>query len=227
MSPQIFKEDIFMRTFQVSTNPYGDGRLYTRKDVSFEPGKLTCLVGCNGSGKSTLMMLLKDKLKKEKDILILDYDDRKNGGHNLMEKMAFFGDIEGVASMFVSSEGERIYQGVGQFIGTMRRQILKKNPKEIWIFLDAVGSGMSIDKIQDIKLTVPIIVDDNSDKDVYFIVSTNEYEFASGSDCIDVTTFQHVKFINYPDYRTYVMKTAEKKAKRYERISKELREADI
>ena len=206
-----------MRTFTVPTDPYGEGRIYLKKDVTFEPNRMTVLVGCNGSGKSTLMTLLKDQLKKEKDILLLDYDDRRDGQSNLMEKMGFFGDYTGLATMWSSSEGEKIYQGVGRFIAGIRSAILKKNPKELWILMDAVGSGMSIDKIQEIKGLNDIIVEDNPNLDIYFIVSTNEYEFAEKSDCVDVTTFRHLTFHSYEDYRDYILKTAKKKERRYAR----------
>ena len=216
-----------MRTFQVSTNPYGDGRIYLRKNVTFESGHLTCLVGCNGSGKSTLMMLLREQLTKDKDVLILEYNDRTDGGNNLMSKMMFFDDLEGLASMFMSSEGEKISQGVGRFIADMRRQIQKKDPKEIWIFMDAVGSGLSIDKIREIKEIVPIIVEDNPRREVFFIVSTNEYEFACCADCIDVTAFKHLEFYSYGHYRDYILKTAEKKAKRYKQMDKKRQKGTI
>ena len=99
-----------MRTFTVSTKPY-EFRLYSRKEVSFLPG-LTVLVGCNGSGKSTLMMLMQDQLRNDPNALILKYDDRMDGGHNLMEKMGYFGQMDQLAEMFTSSEGERIMTGI-------------------------------------------------------------------------------------------------------------------
>ena len=204
-----------MKTFTVPTDPYGDGQLYLKKDIYFEPNRLTVLVGCNGSGKSTLMRLLKDQMKEDNDILILSYDDRKDGQSNLMEKMGFYGDYTALSTMICSSEGERIYQGVGQFVGRMRSQIKKNKPKEIWIFMDAVGSGMSIDKIQELKDFSEFIFEDNKETDIYFVVSTNEYEFAEKSDCIDVTTFRHMVFKDYNEYRNYILKTAKKKERRY------------
>ena len=136
-----------MRKFTVPTRPFDDNtRLYSRKEVEFHPG-LTTLIGCNGSGKTTLMLLIKDKLRQDKDILVLSYDDRFEGGSNLMEALAFRDDMTGVAGMFMSSEGERIIRGVGYFARGIRKRIQKVNPKEIWILLDAVGSGLSIDDV--------------------------------------------------------------------------------
>ena len=206
------------RKLQIPTDPYDEGvRLYSRKDISFKPG-LTTLIGCNGSGKSTLLMLLQDQLRKDPDILVMKYDDRYDGGHNLMEKMGFHDDLAGLMAMMTSSEGERIYQGVGQFIGSIRRQVHKNHPKELWILLDAVGSGLSIDKIDELKELADIIVEDNTGIDVYYVISTNEYEFASGTDCIDVTTFKHMTFSDYAVYRSYILETAMKKDKRFKKL---------
>lgn len=204
-----------MRKFTVPTRPFDDDmRLYLRKEVEFHPG-LTTLVGCNGSGKTTLMTLIKDELREDKDVLLLSYNDRFEGQSNLMEALAFRDDMSGVASMFMSSEGERIIRGVGYFAQSIRKRIQKANPKEIWILLDAVGSGLSIDGIQDIKDLAKAVIEDNQGTDVYFVVSTNEYEFSIGADNIDVTTFKHLKFKDYDEYRKFILKTSEKKQRRY------------
>lgn len=207
-----------MRTITVPTCPYDqDQRIYLRKDVTFMPGRLTSLVGCNGSGKSTLMMMIQDQLKEDPDILCLKYNDRTEGGSNLMSMFHFHRQMDRLAETFMSSEGERIFIGVGNFISGLRAQIAKKKPKEIWIFLDAVGSGLSIDNIQEIREIVPVIVEDNPGIDVYFVVSTNEYEFTCGVDCIDVTTFKHIMFKSYEAYRGYILDTRKKKDKREQR----------
>lgn len=204
-----------MRTFIVPIKPFDDDmRLYLRKMVTFNPG-LTTLIGCNGSGKTTLMTFMKDGLRHDKDVLLLTYNDRSEGQSNLMEALAFRDDMSGVASMFMSSEGERIIRGVGYFARGIRKRIQKANPKEIWILLDAVGSGLSIDGIQDIKDLAKAVIEDNQGTDVYFVVSTNEYEFTIGADNIDVTTFKHAQFKNYEEYRKFILKTSEKKQRRY------------
>ena len=169
-------------------------------------------------GKSTLMMLLQDQMKKDPDILVMKYDDRYDGGHNLMEKMGFLDDLTGLSTMMTSSEGERIYIGIGKFVGTIRRKVREHKPKELWIFMDAVGSGLSIDKIDELKDFSKVIIEDNAGIDVYFVVSTNEYEFAEWADCIDVTTFQHRTFIDYAVYRSYILETAKKKERRLKKL---------
>ena len=204
-----------MRTFHVPTKPY-NFRLYSRSDVTFYPG-LTTLVGCNGSGKSTLMSLIREQLQSDDNVLVFKYDDRIDGGHHLMEKLGFNGDMVGLSNMFLSSEGERIMSGLTDFVPRIRPTIRKNDPKEVWIFLDAVGSGLSIDGIQEIRALFKIIKRDNRNRDVYFVVSTNEFEFAVDSDCVDVTTFQHVHFSEYDTYRAFILNTRAKKNRRIAR----------
>jgi len=199
------------RTFTISTNPYGDRKLYLKRTVVIYPGVTTTLVGCNGSGKSTLMMLLKDQLKKDKNVLVLEYDDRRSGGHALMEKFGFQDNLQELANMMMSSEGERIMIGIGDFISSMRRKIRDANPKELWIFMDAVGSGLSIDGIQDILDVMGVIRKDNTIP-VYTVISTNEYEFAKNpSDSIDVRSLKHIAFNTYDDYRCHILETRKQK----------------
>lgn len=204
-----------MRTFTIPIKPFGDNmRLYLKKDVTFNPG-FTTLIGCNGSGKTTLMQLIKEQLKKDKDSLVLSYDDRTDGQSNLMSYFGAMGDTDRLVDMFVSSEGERISRGLGLFAQGLRQKIGRANPKQLWLLMDAVGSGLSIDGILDVKDFANAVIMDNLGIEVYFIVSTNEYEFTIGSDNIDVTTFDHLLFTSYEEYRKFVLKTSKKKERRY------------
>ena len=207
------------RIIKVPTCPYNPGeKIFLKTAVEFNPG-MTVLVGCNGSGKSTLIGIVEEKLKRDKDILLLSYDDREEGGSMLMSYFAWRGDMDQMANMWMRSEGERIIYGVGTFAASIRAKIRQKKPKEIWILLDTVGSGLSIDGIRMVKDLKDCIVEDNKNLDVYFIVSTNEYEFAKGEDCIDVTTFKHICFQDYEEYAKYIMSTSKKKERRYERAN--------
>ena len=197
--------------FEIPQCPFDKGnKLYGGKILKLKPG-FTPFVGCNGSGKSTLLVLLKDLLKEREGAVILKYDDRYDGGHNLMDRMAWFGDMESVAGMLMSSEGERIYRGVRDLVGRIARTVRGEKPKELWILMDAVGSGLSIDFICEIKDIFPFIQEQNPGIDCFFLMPTNEYEFARGEDCVDVTTFKHVRFKDYEDYREHVLNTRRKK----------------
>lgn len=213
-----------MRAFKVDVCPFETGkRLYYSSYVTFDPG-LTVLVGCNGSGKSTLLGILESELKynsKDKDILCIMYDDRGlEGSANLVSKFGFQERFDEMASVMSESEGERIMHGLCDVAGQIGHKIHSSRKqgkifKEVWILFDAVGSGLSIDGINSIKKDlVNTVIEDCKGTDVYFIVSTNEYEFARGEDCIDVTTFNHIKFDDYEAYRKYILRTRVKKNKR-------------
>ncbi len=200
--------------FTISKCPFGDSkRLYSSSTLKIKPG-LTPVVGCNGSGKSTLLILLKDQLKDREGARILEYNDRIDGGHNLMERMAINNDMTGVANMFVSSEGERIYRGVGDFVGKIARVVRKEKPKELWCLIDCVGSGLSIDNIVEVKDIISLIQEDNPDIFIYAVLPTNEYEFVRGETCIDAGTLKPVSFNDYEEYREFVMKTRKRKDER-------------
>ena len=203
-----------MRTFRVDRRPYDeDVALYDKSTVSFSPG-LTVLVGCNGSGKSTLLMLLKDQLREDDSVLMMEYDDRYNGGTNRIGELMFHGNTTAAANMFCSSEGERIQQSVGYFVSRLGKELRSKRHKEVWVLLDAVSSGLSIDNAVEIKEFVQFVQGENPGTDIYFVVSTNEYEFASGTDCINVTSLRHRRFRSYNDYRKFILKTREIKDRR-------------
>lgn len=222
------QDQSFKKNFIIPTRPFDDSfRLYSRKDIGFNPG-LTVLVGCNGSGKSTLLTLLNDQLmsiaRKDKSILLLCYDDKgPDGSANLASKFSFFQRFDLVSQAMTESEGEKIMHGIceqarhiGHKIKT-KRTSESKDYKEIWVLLDAVGSGLSIDGIISVKEDLfNVIAKDNPNTDIYFIVSTNEYEFVNGKeDCIDVTTFKHMRFESYDEYKRFILKTRKKKDKRY------------
>ena len=203
-----------MREFEISKNPYDEKKnLYSKSAITFYPG-LTVLVGCNGSGKTTLLHLLKDQLK-EQDIPTMSFNNLTEGGTNKISSLMFWGNIEGGATMMMSSEGERISQSIGYFVTSIGKEIRKNHPKELWVLMDAVGSGLSIDGIDEIKDFVNFIRGEETNTVFYFVVCTNEFEFAYGSDCIDVTTFAHKEFKTYDTYKKFILKTREKKNKRY------------
>lgn len=205
-----------MREFKIPTNPYDDKKsLYTRTTVKIDPG-LTVLCGCNGSGKSTLLRLLKDKLSEDKSIKLLSFDNYHDGGAKWIEKQLWLGNSNAGLSAFSSSEGERISTSVSYFVSELGNMIRKERPKEIWVLLDAIGSGLSIDGIDEIKDFINFVRGEEPEIMFYFVVSTNEYEFAEGSDCIDVRTFRHLKFSTYDDYKKFILNSRKTKNKRYE-----------
>ena len=227
------------RTFKMQSDPYDTGeKLFTKKEFTFEPG-VTVLVGCNGTGKTTLLQHLEEQLKKD-GVPVKSYDNLRDGGSRSISSAAFFQDFEFVATAATSSEGENIVMNIGKMASSLRPFIQtgetrgqsnklamafaravwgdenkdgeKEVPKERWLLLDAVDSGLSVDNIVDVKEHLfKTILEDAGDCDVYILVSANEYEIARGENCFDVRNGKYITFKDYEAYREFILKSREKK----------------
>lgn len=234
------------RRIKLWRDPYGEGfELYQKKSVTFKPG-LTVLVGCNGIGKTTLLRNIKSELSEKKIPVLKfdnlsDAHNLKFKGSSFGDL-----DVNYLATTMCSSEGEGIVNNmtnlasyIGKFIKTaeydldgMKRiskslnKIIGKEDdedasvsNERWILLDAVDSGLSVDNIIDLKeyLFKPVIEHAKSlDKEIYIIVSANEYEMAREEQCFDVYNCKYIKFKSYDDYRNIIIESRTNKDKRYE-----------
>lgn len=225
------------RVINTWRDPYDEGFSTCRKkQIEIHPG-LTVLVGCNGAGKTTLLHNIKSELKEE-NIPVISYDNMREGGTNAMSKSLFENDFETAVAMRCSSEGERINIGlndvahkIGKFVATgkvydryasLAAAISGEKEKEItsnerWILLDAVDSGLSIDNVIDLKKFFDLVLEDSEqqDREVYIVISANEYELASDTDCFDVMAGKYVTFTNYEEYKKFILRSREKKEKRY------------
>ena len=195
--------------------------LYKTGKFVFEPG-LTVLIGCNGSGKTTLLKQIKKKLEDDdKPFIFFQYDrERLERDGRLMQGDA---DVREFFSWVSCSEGEQImvrleslaYQ-IGEFV--------RENPgKDVFVLLDGVDSGFSIDNIIELKESLfKVIIKDfeNKDNDIYIICSANSYELAADEDCIVVCTGKHRRFKTYTTYRNMIMRTREIKGRRYKKGEK-------
>lgn len=188
--------------------------IYKKGTITINSG-VTVLVGCNGMGKTTLLHQLKRTLEKD-DIPLISFDNLINGGSNARSKAGFYGDMEFLATSLCSSEGENIVLNLGKLAGEIGRFVKKnKNSPEMWILLDAVDSGLSVDNIVDVKeYLFKTIIDDNPNSDIYIIVSANEYELARNENCFDVYNGKYIKFKDYEEYRDYILNSREEKDKR-------------
>lgn len=202
--------------FKVNRDYYLIGEfLYTKNYVNLEPG-LTVLVGCNGSGKSTFLDQIRNYCEENK-IAILKYDNLKDGGTNAIESAMLRGNTAFAATNLTSSEGESLYNNIGEFTMKLGRKVSKlsgteENKVQLFILLDACDSGLSIDNIVELKDIIKnLIVPDCNKRGIepYFIASANSYEFAHSEDCIDVQHMKHIKFYNYEDYKKFILDTSE------------------
>lgn len=206
-------------SLQIETKPFdNDFKLYLRKNFTFKPG-VNSLVGCNGSGKSTLIdCFLKPDLKKH-GIRFIDYNDRQSGGQNLMSKMGFLGDFQGLAGMLTSSEGERIVNGLSPIFSSMRQFLYNNRGEKAFIILDAIDSGMSVDEIIEIRDTfLDVVLPDaksHFDAELYIVIAANNYEWCNDNriNNIDISTGKELNIDSYETYKTIILKSRQTKNK--------------
>ena len=207
------------RRFNIPKDPYDtDDIVFAKSRIDIKTG-LTVLVGCNGSGKSTLMRHIGYRLKKL-DIPFFEYDNLHQGGHSAKDwALNVSGDMNLLVGLVTSSEGEQIYINFGEMcrkLGGFIRQ--NAGAKEIWVMLDAIDSGLSIDYIVELKkFLTDLVIGGNSDKDIYILMSANAYELCRDSQCFDVRNGVYTSFKDYEEYRDFVLRSREWKDKRYEK----------
>lgn len=227
------------RKFTLMKDYYDEGfDLYKKKTVTINSG-VTVLVGCNGIGKTTLLHQIKTRLEKD-NIPYIGFDNLKDGGHNSVSEAGFCGDFAFLVTAIQSSEGEKIVMNMGKLasrLGDFVKAGKEKNtynalaevftraasgnekveiPKERWILLDAVDSGLSVDNIVDIKEQLfKTILEHNYGNEIYIVISANEYEMARGEQCFDVYNGRYVTFKDYEEYRDFILKSKEWKYERH------------
>lgn len=204
-----------MRKFKIEKMPFGEP-LYSKDNITINEG-LTILVGCNGAGKTSLLHILRNELTR-KEIPFYSFDNMSDGGNTERQKALNAQEINYLATLATSSEGEQIVciinslaKKIGSFITS------NSKAKEIWLFFDAVDSGMSIDNIDDIKSFFRFIINHEKEKQIHIVCSANSYEMAREAPCFDVYEGKYVNFKTYDEYRDFVLKSKEIKNKRYER----------
>jgi len=214
------------RKFSLIKDPHVEGENVFKKDCITIKDGVTVLVGCNGIGKTSLIKEIKRELKKEEIPFVL-FDNLNDGGSNARSASCFRGDFSFLAESMCSSEGENIVLNIMHIAKNLKRFIetgiskdfLPENEKvvnnERWILFDAVDSGLSIDNIIDLKEGLfKTILENSYRKDIYIIVSANEYEMANGEKCFDVYNGEYINFDNYEEYRKMIIESRDIKDKR-------------
>ena len=204
--------------FEIIRDYYNEKEyIYNKKNIELEEG-LTVLVGCNGSGKSTLLRQIKDLCKKQ-DIPCYYFDNLTEGGSNAREKAGFYGDTMFLAESLCSSEGENINLNMTNCANKIGKFVRNnKNAKKIFILLDAIDSGLSIDYVIELKKDLfNTILSDTLRKGIetYIVVSANEYEMARNEKCFLIPDMTYKTFENYDEYRSFIIESRNKKNKRY------------
>lgn len=174
---------------------------------SFEINKgVTVLIGPNGAGKSTFLKSLKELYLDKNNITYFRFDNLLDGGANAKSKFGYYGKTDLLIESTFNSEGMNIVLNIGlkiSEIGSYIRNIKNKN-EEIWILLDAIDSGLSIDNIVQINNVFELIIKDHPN--TYIIVSANSYELVRNRHCLDVKSGNYIQFNDYEDYRNFILK---------------------
>jgi len=236
-------------TFKVWRDPY-DAYFNTceKTEIELKEG-LTVLVGCNGAGKTTLLQNIEEEVKKNKYSL-WTFDNFSEGGHNNANWALWNNNIDLCATSMCASEGENITISINRIAYKLKEFIEKGekayeknewdflqlfggikhltvgNGNKRFLLLDAIDSGYSIDNVVDLKNMLYQVIDfaKDNDKELYIILSANEYELANGENCIDVISGDYVQFKDYEDYKKLILNTRKKKNKRMETSAKKLQQ---
>lgn len=201
-----------------SNDPSDCGRkLFRKLDLEFEKG-ITVFVGCNGAGKTTLIRYLTQTLDRNL-IEFYEWSDTKDGRSKGMSRASFYDDLSGLAARMVSSEGENIIINVIDLIKNINQFIKESEQKNIYIFLDGIDSGLSVDKIINIKEDfLHFIQEVYKDKNFFIFVTANQFELARGEKCFDTKSGKFIEFKTYESFKKFVLKSNAIKEKELDRL---------
>lgn len=177
--------------------------------LDLKPG-YTPLVGPNGAGKTTLLHQLRD-YAKERGYLVFEYSNLADGGNVARQAYMFKGEAVLLAASTFSSEGEQIALNFGQAIRKLGAAVrdAKEQGKALFILLDALDSGASIDRTRELREFFDMVCRDAGET-AYIVCACNSYELARGVSGINVRTGKRVKFKDYEDYADFICSFLEK-----------------
>ena len=163
-----------------------------------------------------------------------------------MSSLFYEGDYAEGSYLFTSSEGEGIKANLGRKSSTYSEFIQNgyvndreyrffrafrgddentidviECPDRVFLF-DAVDSGLSVDSVVEVKGLFDLMLNDHkgTGKNIYIIIAANEYELARNADCFDVNAGKYIRFKDYEEYRTFIIKSRQAKEKRIDRQEK-------
>lgn len=118
----------------------------------------------------------------------------------------------------MSSNGESVVRRLNGALKAIKICIDKclKEQVPLWIFIDDVDAGTSIDVICELKENL-VYVNEHLNKhnlEHYIIVTSNSFEFARDLDCLYVRDMSPIKFTQYEEFKEFVLKTRKEKEKR-------------
>lgn len=204
------------KVFHLKKEPYIKGqRIFAKAKVCIHEG-ITVLVGCNGTGKTSMLKQMHKQLVTENAaVMYYDYAKVRESKNRMLQD----GEIPAAqfASWVSDSEGEQIVVAVSLLARNIGTFVRDHVGEDIYILVDAIDSGLSIDNIDCVKrLLFATIISDVQAKGnhAYVIVIANSYEMATGVQCVEASTCEEKNFSSYSEYRQFILLSAAKKENR-------------
>jgi hypothetical protein len=106
---------------------------------------------------------------------------------------------------------------------------LDTSKKEVWILLDGIDSGLSVNEIAEIPDFLKMVSDDiqqSKGLTPYILVAGNNYELIGEfkDRCLDAINLEYLTVNSYEEYRKIIFKSGELKEKRYKEGNKRRKE---
>lgn len=190
--------------------------LFSTNKFEFKEG-LNIIVGENGSGKSTLCKEITEFLNKN-NIKFIKYDAYSESGCYSASNALLTGNYKESNILWNKSEGETGIFNLGNFVSKINKTIKAiDNYEKLFIILDAIDSGLSINRIVEIRELFDIIINDinemnlskNIHKEIYIVASSNTFELVQNARCIYVKNGKIKKFGTYSSFRNFILKCVE------------------
>ena len=196
-----------MTRFKIERKPFDDDHeLFEKDSVAFNPG-ITAITGCNGSGKTTLLNQIMERLEN-RDAPYVFLSEYELSNSNATDTYMFTGRSKMLAKLFSQSTGQNLYTNLKYLqISKIMELILTNKNKNIFIIVDGIDEGLSINAIDEFKKLFENLIElsnKNSSNKLYIIMAVNAYEFTRSYICIDSESLNRVKFTNYGEYANYV-----------------------
>lgn len=184
----------------INPNPYNQRKpLFTHDSIAILPG-LVFVVGCNGSGKSALLSTIEDSLSETKEVLVLKFSPILDAGE---------------------STGEMYSKSFSLFLDKVQESIQVGENNKIFVLADVSQSGMTADVASQFKIRLFSSILSTAESkaiEIYILIAASDFEFVSDQECIDVQTFNRLRFNNYSSYKKYLLNSQLVRDKRYKKM---------
>lgn len=153
------------------------------------------------------------EIAKDRGFNVFSYSNLRDGGGNSLQKSLSEGDFEFLATAVSSSEGEQVYMNFGRAVTSIGKAVAqyKRDNTPLLVLLDAIDSGASIDRQQElwtlmtaIERDVGVLGNASPQTEIYIVVAVNTYELAVAAPCIDVRDGKQYSFTSYGEYADFI-----------------------